>query len=812
MRGATNQSRNKVHRSLCLMLAIISGLAADAVAQNAAARPDRGIRPVGSYSVSDIESVSLSNGNVHLSIPLASLPPLAGGKLGVTLSASYNSKLWDFKRKERASNVMGSPNFVQDNPQLSDNGGWRIGGTYSLDFRDSREDFDWLAPSCAPGPGCEGGDIEYCLLTRNFFKKAVLTTPDGSTHELRPVDYSPYQMLHEFLWGYYKDLPDSLCSGNPCDPTCTTGVMRYYSFDGSFIWAKCYPHDSEVRWEIYLPDGTHIVQRNNGQKIYDRTGLNVIRIYSEIPDAGHPNWTITHFVDQVVGQAGNREIRHIYDGTGEHVQYQTVGGNWITIDIVWGVTTVSGKTYAVQDQAINGNLCSIQQPLGQNIDVIRSIVLPVTEPGQQQGRSFSFSYNSDMTETYNQSWQFECGGDMFPLTMASIGWGSLSSMITPAGAVMSYTYDMDHKHRLHPTQGGESPENQDLPRDSITHKTATHDGAVDSWDYAIGFTGGIVTAHVAGQPDETTIENCYNHDPGYGSLFGIVDGLGGLSFRTNHSGKEIVDRHWSLKKFYGANDRMPGTLIHPPFNPVVDAEYTTLVDPNNSANNKMSAKVYQYDYNGNMTSETDYDLCNANDPNLLRDSDGVPTQVPPGVAVLRTVTTSYYNPAPVGSDPSPGSPNVYAKRLLADATPRILNAAQETISGASDTRFSYDSGTWPSPPNNGGNLTKEERHDDRASKWLATTHLYDSYGNLISTTDPKLNLTTIGYDANTHAQPTSVTVDPLNGTGSQTTHTTYDFSTGLVIDQIDANGQTTHLYYTNQRLGSVDPCTGGRDW
>lgn len=220
----------------------------------------------------------------------------------------------------------------------------------------------------------------------------------------------------------------------------------------------------------------------------------------------------------------------------------------------------------------------------------------------------------------------------------------------------------------------------------------------------------------------------------------------------------------------------------------------------------MSAKVFQYDYNGNMTSETDYDLFAAS--LVQRDENNVPMQVPPGIAVLRTVTTSYYNPAPVGSDPSPGSPNVYAKRLLADATPRILNAAQETISGASDTRFSYDGGTWPSPPNNGGNLTREERYDNRSTppKWLATTHSYDpTYHNLISTTDPMLNVTTIGYDANTHAQPTSVTVDPLNGTGSQTTHTTYDFSTGLVIDQTDANQQTTHIYYTNQRLGSVDP-------
>lgn len=66
-----------------------------------AARPDRGVQPQGSYSVSDIDNINLRNGNVSISIPLASLPPMAGGKLSWTLRAVYNSKLWDAKKEER---------------------------------------------------------------------------------------------------------------------------------------------------------------------------------------------------------------------------------------------------------------------------------------------------------------------------------------------------------------------------------------------------------------------------------------------------------------------------------------------------------------------------------------------------------------------------------------------------------------------------------------------------------------------------------------------------------------------------------------
>jgi Tol biopolymer transport system component len=47
---------------------------------------------------------------------------------------------------------------------------------------------------------------------------------------------------------------------------------------------------------------------------------------------------------------------------------------------------------------------------------------------------------------------------------------------------------------------------------------------------------------------------------------------------------------------------------------------------------------------------------------------------------------------------------------------------------------------------------------------------------------------------------TGVVVDPQNGTGTQTTTTTFDFSTGLVTSQTDANGKVSTIDYTNQLL------------
>ena len=67
---------------------------------------------------------------------------------------------------------------------------------------------------------------------------------------------------------------------------------------------------------------------------------------------------------------------------------------------------------------------------------------------------------------------------------------------------------------------------------------------------------------------------------------------------------KMTERHWINLVFSGADVLGPGGVLS--FNPVVDYEYTTLLD---AANNplKMSAKVFQYDYNGNVKQTTEYD-------------------------------------------------------------------------------------------------------------------------------------------------------------------------------------------------------------
>jgi RHS repeat-associated protein len=726
--------------------------------QTSAARPDRGSSSSSSYSVSDIENINLQNGNVNLKIPLASLPAMAGGKLSWTISATYNSKLWNITRSEADADDNQYRPYVIDTPQIGDYTGWQITGQYILSLRYAQEDYDYLIPPPNAIP-----ETEYYLRLNYNWYRVVLTMPDGSEHEFRPVDYSPYSAGDTFLHGYYKENPYQ------------NGTMRYYSFDGSHLSLK---FTSLADWTVYMPDGTKIIQTTDGvQRIQDTNG-NKIKIYSD----GNG----THYQDEQTG----REIRYFYNPSGNggqgqgQVWYQTVGGTWMHVDINFGFTYIQGQVYKVKDWMPGAfNSCQRFNEINQEIQVVREIVLPQTEPGVT--RKFSFNYNSDATEIASNPFvRFTCSDPSQTYTRtASKGWGELSQIITPSNAVVDYSYSMDAFH---------SPLLIDnLAEASVTQKKITHDGTTDTWTYAINSTTGTVT-----NPDGSTVsENKYSHSPGFAYSYSKA----GLVFRTTKPFTRI-ERHWIDLQFSGASTLSPGGTVN--INPVVDVEYTTLLDASNNPL-KMSAEAYQYDYNGNVLQVIEYDWF---DPALVsRDANGVPTGVPGSATVLRVTNNSYYNPATTST-----SGNVYAKRSLSTGTPLIVNAVQQTTIGPSVTQFSYDGQYYGAAPTS-GNLTAVSKLDDRGDSnpgnnvWLTVSNTYDAYGNLTTTTDARGKVTQYFYDDALHAMPTRVVVDPQNGTGQLTTTTAYDFYSGVVTSTSDVNGQASTTDYTNHLLGTVDP-------
>jgi len=742
---------------LILLLTIVS-LPALSQESPRPGNPDRGSGTLGSYSISDIERINITNGNVNLSIPLAGLPPIAGGKLSFNLKAIYNSKLWNTIVNEGYTDTSPPQLFAMTTLALSDLGGWKLGRRYNLTCEDRRSDYNWAFPQV-------GDEPSYTYLLNNpIWIKCNFIEPDGTQHELRPLDYQPFSVgTRAYLLGYYKESP------------FTTGTaMRYYSFDGSYIWAKVYPPGSAEYWLVVLRDGTQIIQYSNGiQRIVDTSG-NSIKIYTEVETQTHV--TTDHYQDERTG----REIKYTFDPAGNggggqgNVSYQTVGGGWNTIQLNFGTTLVQGKVYQVEDPCLHDRLI-----VWTDVTVIRSIVFPQTQPGLP-GRQFTFTYNSDQTHTATYpSYHPTCSPQFQTYNVtASNGWGELSQMVTPQGATVKYTYNHETIDFLSLSTLN------NIPGGYLTKKEVVHDGTTDTWTYSSGIFGGSVV-----NPDGSSVtEEFYPKDPADGLSTASLFGFGGLTYRTRQSNKIMIERRWRLLRFDGGNNQSQGGVIG--YNPVVDTEFTSLL--NDSGNPvKMSAKKYQYDFNGNVTQETDYDWF---DPSLVgRDpnNQNLPTGVPGGATILRTTTASYHNQAPSSS-----STNVYAKRALANATPLILNAAQESITGPSITRFSYDNQGYGTAPTV-GNLTQTSRWNNTNNTWLNTSSSYDSYGNVATITDPNNNVKSLVYDSQTHAQPTQVTVDPLNGTGAQTTTAVYDYYTGLVTSSTDPNNVSSRFEYND---------------
>ena len=711
-----------------------------------AARPDRGIMPNGSYSVSDIENINLLNGNVNIRIPLASLPPIAGGKLSWTITAQYNSKLWNITREQQNDDPMTWQPYLVDGPGVD--GGWRIGSTYQFIFRNIDDDVDraWY-------PGNSGVPAWDLHLINDFqWWKVVLRMPDGAEHEFRPLDLISYQgQAADFLKGFFNEKP-------------TGTAKRYYSVDGTFMFARI---SAANDWTVYLRDGTQVIQTPAGVQWIQDTNGNKIKIFSDANG--------THYRDEQT----LREIRLTYNpsGAGQYqVWYKTVGGGLDQhIDINMGTTTVAGKLYAV-----NAPSCSsgpLTAELSSQLEVVREIVLPPTEPGPQ--RRFTFSYNSDTSSQQTDPAGFSCPGGG-PYTRAvSYGLGELSRIVTPLGAVVNYSYTHDGVSTFEPFGIDDH-----FAKEKITEKEI--EGTTDIWTYDINDNFGTMTA-----PDgSVSTESAYCSLPGSPTCPSDKAGLpyGSVQPFTK------VERHYINLVFAGADTNSPNGPL--PFNAVVDKEYTSLTDAQGNAL-KMSARAFVFDYNGNVTQETHYDWF---DPGLVsRDAAGVPTGIPASATVLKVITHSHYNQAAGGS-----SANVYAKRSIPSGTPLILNAPRETIVGPGKVRFSYDGEAYDVAPTV-GNLTTKQVWVDLDAKWITTSNTYDLSGNVTGSTDGRGKLTQFFYDDTTHALPTRVVVDPQNATGTQTTSTSYDFSTGLVVSQTDPNGQISEISYTNQLLGTADP-------
>lgn len=730
-----------------LTLTIIITMAASfaAFGQAQPTDPARGAVSGSSMSVSDIETINLTNGNLMLNMPLVSLPKSRGG-LSASLGYMYNSKLYKPIVGEIAAN-----NTVSDQNLLyqSDSGGWRLVNSldYALVVNNRFDDISEI--------DCNAGDV----YAKNGYRWQVkVRFPDGSEKEFKPLGYSSY-----YEDGYYNVSPNGLLKnyghtyypGPPPTHVCNdsssqlTSAMVYYTTDGSYLRMVIdHDYDGEPTnnpYTIYFPDGSYY--QSSTRKVTDRYG-NFIQPVSFTYDGK----TATGIEDNV----GRRIFTTNGSQSGELYVYQ-LGFNGE--EIRW---TIKEKTIYVRREYTTTPNPGLRDRGGNSATIVyedsMTVLDEIIQPSALGGQKFEFEYYG--SDTAPGSGQY------------SSGWGEISSVEMPTGAVVSYEY-----RRF--------AENTDKVLDSsVKKKTLTYlaeyDGSSSSvsdiWDYYITSTTATVTGPDGGVTSQSHGNTSYKD--AYSGLVKAIESPNGTKIEKIYG-------------FYGS-----ASYGH---NSFVKTEYTSI--KNAAGTYSLTAiKTFTQDRNGNNTSVSEYDFIPYGD---VHDVYGSPTAIPSNVSPSRVTYTSYYNATPDSSDTTTSSSYNYwdysnIKNVVASID--IRNASNQTVS---KTEFTYDNysttanpiltRTWDSTK---GSLTTPLT-DTNSVKTQATYH--STYGFPLTTTDANGVVTTYTYgciDGSTggcsstapdNLYPTKTEVASNYSSLMRTSSAKYDYYTSVVTEAKDVD-------------------------
>jgi RHS repeat-associated protein len=709
--------------------------------------PERGFHAGGSYALSEIETLSRSSGELSLNIPLGTLPPGRGG-LAAKLSLLYSSKLWDTVEGVACS-VHGTPAQESVLTQSQD-GGWRYGYQYYLKLDTIKipltEEY------------CNGKiPPTHCELGITYPYQLVLVTPDGAQHKM-------WLDGHTDSEGYQNIWPD----GTPACPgqTGESGTLTYYSTDSSFLRLDI-AHDGDSdwtnnAWTLYLTNGMRVLGgtiagSNAFQRLIDRNG-NYLELRNVLMDPSYNAHETTYITDQL-----NRSIvlERNYTANQDAIHVKGVNG----VEKLWLVQwrdIVVRKTYHRSDFNPSASL-------NKTIRVVDKIFLPT-----QAGNLFyTFDYNANAT------------------TNPSFGWGELSSVILPSGASASYAYLSDGAN-------GSSIYSPHILRNRPAQKTlsynAEYDGTTtpvaETWTYGATFadvSSTIVTETTTTGPDGGVSKEYPNRGSNGGYFAGETN-------KTEPADGTVVERFYTENIPHGLPSFM--TMV----NRFVKYEFVSIKNSQGNLS-KTAIKEYSYDKNGNVTEVKEYDwVAYANVP---RDIYGQPTGVPGGAPTVRVTVNTFYSPTPDAANSTTFDADIYSK----STSPRLKNAIESsevrTASGIAVSRSEsfYDNVTTT------GNLTTAKSWDSTkgaisrpltAANCIFVTHQYDTFGNVILSTDAKGVQSQFIYGSVggfTSLYPTQI-VAALGTSVARTTTKAYDFNTGLVIRVTDAdNGVSTATTY-----------------
>ena len=537
-------------------------------------RPDRGYKAGNSYSISDIESVNLTGGNVAMSIPLASLPAGRGASSGYSVSLTYDSKLWNTQQEwnSDATDEFGArADYTRNLLELSAEGGWRVDTSYQLNIIDRDES--------GRRELCTLGNTDY---NKNSYRWRVeMQTPGGGAISFRPVGYDDYFKDGFFevnTNGYvYEERYAVNFEGRPaCQYSpyqSTTAGMTYYSTDGSGIRLFIpYGAGGSGNWKMYFPDGRLVENAppddtTVSQRIADRNGN-----WINIKGAG-----MGSLIEDQLG----RTISFGREPNGDTKVFQSgVGGGQLETTIKWKEYWVF-RNYRATDVSTTLNI-----PVAKTrADTIESFLAvdQIILPAQAGSLVYDFAYLADTAAPDPGSTDY------------TGGWGELASVTMPSGAKADYSYDLPANEVVLTTA-------MDIIRNTIKRKDLTYDETydgqtaqkTDTWLYSIAGGGGTVTAPDGG----VTGLGGYYKSP---SLQGNApsDWNAGLVYRSTNPDGSTVEKLWE-------QNGSAAVAAGQPMNPYVKTEFANI--PDAFGQPALTAiKDYIYDRNMNVLEVREYD-------------------------------------------------------------------------------------------------------------------------------------------------------------------------------------------------------------
>lgn len=717
-------------------------------------------------------TVDPTTGALQFEITLGNYAGRNGVSLPVTLH--YSSKLWQL---EHLSTVGGpGPGGIYPYDSV-------YGARYSASSAAGwTSNLDWFVWPTGEPPIETYNDQGQPADGRGNFRVARMYArlPDGSRHELRRDD-------NVYSLAAFGD-----------------GGGTYYAVDGSGLRYET------ATGTLFMPDGSRYV----GGQYIDRHG-NTLNY-----DSTTRQWTDT------LGRTFVLPPLNTSEATDRTYTLPGIGGTTLTYTLRWrqlaDVRTDSGQALRSIGDRVSRDNCQVVPSLFTSPDALcggddnhRLMSTPPFNPvvlhqiELPNGQTYTFTYNI---------------------------YGEIDKVVYPTGGSERFTHGqvatLSAQFGADAFQSFYAQGNRGVGTRRVSPTNSPADEAV--WSYGITGRGTFPNdefARVVTAPDGTRTVRWLHRSRGnpsttstgyYPIANGFDDPRAGLAYEESvySSTDQMLRRRLTQYDVDGVIDSLGVYRRYKTRNPRPVKEVEILLDTGGTALATITTNQYNQRSHDrqmpNLTSSTRYGFASVDQ--ATAQTGGIASFVPDPNLVLQTVETSYLN-----------DPNYTARNLI--GLPISTTIKDSSGNQVARTEMLYDEAGyllsdygavtgWSDPGTTARGLVTTTRQwlNIPSETYLETHARYDQCGSVRAAIDLLGRESQIEYSADyQRAYPTRTTSpvpDPSEQRGSNTplvTQIAYDFSTGLVTSQTDANNRTTSFQYNDalNRLTRVDRPDGG---